>query len=293
MKVGFIGLGAMGLHMARNLHRAGLLACVWNRTFSRAEAFAAETGCRACETPAELAAACDLVVTCVSADGDLLAVVEALLPALRDGAIVVDCSTVAADTAREAGARFATVGANLLDCPVSGGVEGAKNAGLAIMCGGDPAVFARARPVLAALGKTIMLMGPGGAGQATKATNQILCAGVIQAVSEAMAFARAEGLPLEQVIEILGKGAGSSWYFVHRAPFMARGEFPAGFRVRLHDKDLRICREMAARHGASLPVVETTLADYARLLASGHGEEDISTIYRLKTTLFDETGSRD
>ncbi len=113
-----------------------------------------------------------------------------------------------------------------------------------------------------------MLMGPTGLGQATKATNQILCAGAIQAASEAMAFARAEGLPLEKVIEILGSGAGSSWYFVNRAPFMARGAYPAGFRVRLHDKDLRICREMAARHGAVLPVVEATLADFARLLVA-------------------------
>ena len=169
---------------------------------------------------------------------------------------------------------------------MSGGVEGAKNATLAIMCGGDPENFERAKPVLEALGKTIVLMGPSGAGQATKATNQILCAGAIQVAAEAMAFARAEGLPLDRVIEILGKGAGSSWYFVHRAPFMARGEYPAGFRLRLHDKDLRICREMAARHGAVLPVVESTLADYARLLASGHGEEDISTIFRLKAAAF-------
>ncbi len=149
-----------------------------------------------------------------------------------------------------------------------------------------PATFERAKPVLEALGKTIVLMGPNGAGQATKATNQILCAGAIQVAAEAMAFAQAEGLPLERVIEILGKGAGASWYFVHRAPFMARGEYPAGFRVRLHDKDLRICREMAARHGATLPVIEATLADYAKLLAAGHGEEDISTIFRLKVPLF-------
>ncbi|MGH8198215.1 MAG: NAD(P)-dependent oxidoreductase [Steroidobacteraceae bacterium] len=286
MQAGFIGLGAMGQHMARNLHRAGLLAGVWNRTPSKAAALAAETGCRAFATPAELAAACPIVVVCVSADEDLLAVVDSLRPTLQQDSIVVDCSTVAAATAREASARLAAVGSSLLDCPVSGGVEGAKHGTLAIMCGGTPAVFERARPVLEALGKTSVLMGPSGAGQATKATNQILCAGVIQAVSEAMAFARAEGLPLDQVIEILGKGAGSSWYFVHRAPFMARGEFPAGFRVRLHDKDLRICRDMAARHGAILPVVEATLADYAHLLASGHGEEDISTIIRLKTPLF-------
>ena len=276
----------MGQHMARNLHRAALLAGAWNRTASKATALAAETGCRAFGTPAELAAACEVIVTCVSADADLLAVVDAIRPTLKPRSIVIDCSTVAADTARSASSRLAGIGAAFLDCPVSGGVEGARNATLAIMCGGDPAAFERAKPVLEALGKTIMLMGPSGAGQATKATNQILCAGAIQVAAEAMAFAQAEGLPLERVIEILGKGAGASWYFVHRAPFMARGEYPAGFRVRLHDKDLRICREMAARHGAALPVIETTLADYAKLLASGHGEEDISTIFRLKAPLF-------
>ncbi len=286
MKAGFIGLGAMGLPMARSLHRAGLLLGAWNRTASKAAALAAETGCRAFPSPAELAAACSAVVTCVSADDDLLAVVDAIRPTLKAGAIVIDCSTVAADTARAAAGRLQGVGAGFLDCPVSGGVEGAKNATLAVMCGGDPAVFGRAKPLLEALGKTVVLMGPSGAGQATKATNQILCAGAIQVAAEAMAFARAEGLPLERVIEVLGKGAGASWYFVHRAPFMARGEYPAGFRVRLHDKDLRICREMAARHGATLPVIEATLADYATLLAAGHGEEDISAIFRLKAPLF-------
>jgi 3-hydroxyisobutyrate dehydrogenase len=291
MKAGFIGLGAMGQHMARNLHRAGRLTGAWNRTASKAAALAAETGCRAFGSPAELAAACDAVVSCVSADADLLSVVEAMCPALKPGAIVIDCSTVAADTARTAARHVAAVGAGFLDCPVSGGVEGARTATLAIMCGGEAATFERARPLLEALGKTIVLMGPNGAGQATKATNQILCAGAIQVAAEAMAFAQAEGLPLERVIEILGKGAGASWYFVHRAPFMARGEYPAGFRVRLHDKDLRICREMAARRGARLPVIESTLADYAKLLAAGHGEEDISTIFRLKVPLFAGPGS--
>jgi 3-hydroxyisobutyrate dehydrogenase len=286
MKVGFIGLGAMGLHMARNLHRAGLLAGAWNRTAAKAEALAAETGCRAFTDPAELAAACDAIVTCVSADDDLLAVVGAILPGLRRDAIVLDCSTVGANTARQAAALIAGAGGSFLDCPVSGGVEGAKNATLAIMCGGDDEAFERAQPVLAALGKVFVLMGPSGAGQATKATNQILCAGAIQAAAEAMAFAQAEGLPLEKVIEILGKGAGSSWYFVNRAPFMVRGEYPAGFRVRHHDKDLRICRQMTARHGARLPVVESTLKDYEKLQAAGHGEEDISTIFRLKSPLF-------
>jgi 3-hydroxyisobutyrate dehydrogenase len=216
-----------------------------------------------------------------------------MLPGVRPGLIVVDCSTVSAATAREAAARLGAAGADFLDCPVSGGVEGARDATLAIMCGGTPAAFARAEPVLAKIGRTVTRIGPTGFGQATKATNQIMCAGIIQAVAEAMAFAKAEGLPLEQVIETLGKGAGSSWYFVNRAPFMARGSFPAGFRVRLHDKDLKICRDMAAGHGAHLPVIEMTLAHYARLIESGHGDEDISTIFRLKDALFARGGAPD
>jgi 3-hydroxyisobutyrate dehydrogenase len=178
------------------------------------------------------------------------------------------------------------LGVGFLDCPVSGGVEGARNATLAIMAGGDESVFERAQPILSALGKTITYFGASGAGQAAKATNQIMCAGIIQAVGEAMAFAHAEGLPLDRLIETLGKGAGSSWYFVNRAPFMAKNSFPAGFRVRLHDKDLRICRDMAAQRGAHLPVVESTLQEYAKLIAAGFGDEDISSIYRLKSALF-------
>ena len=150
--------------------------------------------------------------------------------------------------------------------------------------GGIP--LATARPLLDKLGRTVTYMGGSGAGEAAKATNQIMCAGIIQAVAEAMAFAKAEGLPLDRLIETLGKGAGSSWYFVNRAPFMANERYPAGFRVRLHDKDLRICRQMAAAHGATLPVVESTLAEYERLIAEGHGDEDISAIYRLKSLLF-------
>jgi len=286
VKTGFIGLGAMGLSMARNLHKAGLLAGVWNRSRPKAEALAAETGCEVAADPATLAARCDAVVVCVSADADVLGVVDALLPGARPGLIVIDCSTVAASTAREAAARLAARGAAFLDCPVSGGVEGARDGTLAIMCGGDAQAFERARPVLSAMGRTVTLIGPNGYGQATKATNQILCAGVIQAVAEAMAFAKAEGLPLDKVIETLSKGAGSSWYFVNRAPFMARGSFPAGFRVRLHDKDLGICHDMAAAHGVELPVVEVTRAQYRQLVAAGHGDEDISTLFRLKDALF-------
>ena len=288
MKTGFIGLGAMGLPMAANLARAGLLQGAWNRDPAKAATLAAETGVRAYDSPEELAADVDAVVLCVSADRDVLDLVDRIRPSLRPGTIVIDCSTVSAETARSAAEQLADSGVAFLDCPVSGGVEGARKGTLAIMCGGDAGAFERARPVLEAMGRTVVHLGPSGFGQAAKATNQIMCAGIIQAVGEAMAFARAEGLPLERVIETLGQGAGSSWYFVHRAPFMARGEFPAGFRVRLHEKDLRICREMASRRGARLPVVETTLMHYRSLIEAGHGDEDISTIFRLKAALFDD-----
>jgi 3-hydroxyisobutyrate dehydrogenase len=291
LATGFIGLGAMGRGMARNLHRTGLLKAVWNRTAAVSQDLASELGVIAASNPAELARACDVIVLCVSADADVLAMVDAMLPGLRPGTIVIDCSTVSSDTARAAAARLAGVGAEFLDAPVSGGVEGARDGTLAIMVGGAPETFERAGPVLAAMGRTVTHFGPNGAGQAAKATNQIMCAGIIQAVAEAMAFAKAEGLPLEKLVDTLGKGAGSSWYFVNRAPNMVRGAYPAGFRVRLHQKDLSICRDMAARHGVELSVVEATLEHYRALVEQGHGDEDISTIFRLKDALFAPDGA--
>jgi len=289
MRTGFVGLGAMGMHMARNLQRAGLLAAVWNRTRGKAEALATELKVEAPATLPELAAGCEAVVSCVSADADVLEVAHGLLPALRQGALVLDCSTVSAATARQAAELLAPRGADFLDCPVSGGVEGARDGTLAIMVGGTTEGFERAQPILKALGRTIAHFGPVGAGQAAKATNQIMCAGIIEAVAEAMAFARAEGLPLDKLIDTLGKGAGSSWYFVHRAPNMARGSYPAGFRVRLHAKDLGICHDMAARFGVELPVVERMRREYAELEARGYGDEDISATFRLKEELFERT----
>jgi 3-hydroxyisobutyrate dehydrogenase len=287
MRTGFIGLGAMGSHMARNLHRAGLLAGVWNRTPEKARTLAAELGTTAPNTPAELAASADAIVLCVSADQDVMDVVTALAPGLKPGAIVMDCSTVSSETARKCSELLRSRRAEFLDCPVSGGVEGARDATLAIMVGGSEESFERAKPVLSALGKTVTHFGSTGSGQAAKATNQIMCAGIIEAVSEAMAFARAQSLPLDRVVDTLGKGAGSSWYFVHRAPNMVRGTYPAGFRVRLHAKDLAICRDMAAHFGVTLPVVERMLDEYAELVARGYGDEDISATYRLKSELFE------
>ncbi len=276
----------MGEPMARRLRHAGQLQAVWNRTYQRSAALAAELGCAAPPSLVELARGADAVVLCVAADADVLEVIAALAPGLRPGTLVIDCSTVSTDTARRAAADLEARGVAFLDCPVSGGVEGARAGTLAIMCGGDSAAFTRARPVLEAMGRTITHFGPTGAGQAAKATNQIMCAGIIRAVAEAMAFAKAQGLPLETLVETLAKGAGSSWYFVNRAPFMIRGNYPAGFRVRLHHKDLLICRDMAAKLGVALPVVDEMLADYAELIERGHGDEDVSSVFRLKDALF-------
>ncbi|HXY75496.1 MAG TPA: NAD(P)-dependent oxidoreductase [Steroidobacteraceae bacterium] len=289
MRVGFVGLGAMGVGMARNLHRAGLLVSVWNRTTEKARALGSELKVASPATVAELAGGVDALVSCVSADQDVLEVVRAAAPALKSGALVLDCSTISGESARKAAEILAPHAVEFLDCPVSGGVEGARDGTLAIMVGGSEAAFERAKPILQALGRTISYFGPSGSGQAAKATNQIMCAGIIETVAEAMAFAHAQGLPLERLIETLGKGAGSSWYFVHRAPNMVRGSYPPGFRVRLHEKDLLICREMAARLGVALPVVERMLGEYAELVARGYGDEDISADYRLKAELFERT----
>jgi 3-hydroxyisobutyrate dehydrogenase len=293
LRVGFAGLGAMGAPMAKNLHRSGLLEAVWNRSREKAQALGAELGCQSPASLPDFAALVDVVVVCVSADADVREVIEGLAPGLRPGALVIDCSTVSADTARWAEKFLAARGAQFVDAPVSGGVEGAQKATLAIMTGGEPAAFERAKSFLSAMGKTIEHFGPAGAGQATKATNQIMCAGIIRACAEAMAFAGAHQLPLDRVVSTLGAGAGSSWYFVHRAPNMVRGSYPAGFRIKLHAKDLRICRDMAARFGVSLPVVESMLAEYAELMAQGFGDEDISATHRLKQALFKNSSPRD
>ncbi|MGH8371735.1 MAG: NAD(P)-dependent oxidoreductase [Gammaproteobacteria bacterium] len=290
MKTGFIGLGAMGYPMALNLHKAGLLAAVFNRTQAKAHTLANETGCIASKKIAELAALCDAVVICVSADRDVLEVTDVLAGNLKSGALVIDCSTVSAETAREAATRLAQHRIDFLDCPVSGGTEGAKHGTLAMMCGGEETAFQRAQPILNALGKRVVRLGSAGAGQATKAVNQIAVAGIAQAVTEALAFAEAQGLPLDQVIEVVGSGAAGAWFLTHRGPSMVRGQYPLGFKVTLHDKDLGIVQQMAAAHGVQLPVVEMTRVHYRRLIQDGHGDEDISALFRLKHALFTKPG---
>ncbi|GAB2574006.1 NAD(P)-dependent oxidoreductase [Dyella jejuensis] len=282
LKVAFIGLGAMGKPMAGHLQRHGLLQAVANRTHAKAEALAREWGIVAPATLAELAAPCDVIALCVTADADVLDTVESLAPHMKPGAIVIDHSTVAPDTAKQASARLAKVGAHFLDAPVSGGVEGAKNGKLSIMVGGDATVLERARPVLEAYALRITHLGDVGAGQATKAVNQVLVAGIAQAVCEGLALGEALGLDPERLIPTLGAGAAGNWFLEKRGATMLKNEFNVGFKLALLHKDLGIVRGIAEHAGTSREVIERSLADYAELMRQGHGDDDISGLIRLK-----------
>ncbi|MGZ4957364.1 MAG: NAD(P)-dependent oxidoreductase [Methylobacter sp.] len=282
MKAGMIGLGAMGIGMARNIAKAGHLTGIYNRTAAKAQSLAEELAVIAFDQPEDLAANVNIVLICVSADQDVLAMVEAIANTIKPGTIVVDMSTVSSDTAKQAAAILAQKHAAFLDAPVSGGVEGAKNGTLAMMVGGNSAALEHARPVLETMTRCIMHMGATGSGQATKAVNQIMGAGINQAVTEALAFAQAQGLPMDKVIEVIAGGASGNWFLQHRGSTMTRGIFAPGFKLALHHKDLLICQSMAKQTGASSTLVDMTIADYERLMAEGYGDEDISALYRLK-----------
>jgi 3-hydroxyisobutyrate dehydrogenase len=282
MKAGMIGLGAMGIGMARNIAKAGYLAGVYNRTAAKAQSLAEELEVIAFSQPEELAANADIVLICVSADRDVLAVVEAIAKTVKPGAVVVDMSTVSSDTAKQAAAMLAEKQAAFLDAPVSGGVEGAKNGTLAMMVGGDAEALEQARPVLEAMTGRIMHMGPTGSGQAAKAVNQIMAAGINQAVTEALAFAQAQDLPMDKVIEVISGGAAGNWFLQHRGATMTQGVFAPGFKLALHHKDLLICQSMAKKTGASTTLIDMTIADYELLMEGNYGDEDISALYRLK-----------
>ncbi len=286
MQTGFIGLGAMGFSMARNLHKAGLLAGVFNRNPVRSAEFCQSAGAPAYRSIEELAENCEVLVICVSADADVLSVINAIAGAKPAGKLVIDCSTVSRDTAVAAAARLQAEDCDFLDAPVSGGTEGARLGQLSIMVGGKAAVFDRAAPVLGAMGQRIIHMGPVGTGQATKAVNQVMAAGINQAVTEAMAFAKSLDLPIDKLIEVVGSGAAGNWFVNHRGMSMVAGDYPPGFKLALHLKDLLICQQMAQTIGGQLPLSQATIADYQRLVETGHAEEDISALYRLKASLF-------
>lgn len=278
MKVGIIGLGAMGLGMARRLAQAGFLAGVYNRTAAKMAEFTVTHYTQ----PEALAADMDVVLLCVSADKDVLEMVETIATTIKPNTIVVDMSTVSSETAKQAAAYLAQKSAAFLDAPVSGGVEGAKNGTLSMMIGGDAEVLETVRPVLACMATRIIHIGATGAGQATKAINQIMCAGINQAVTEALAVAQAQQLPMAKVIEVISGGASGNWFLQHRGLTMTQGEFSTGFKLALHHKDLKIAQSMAAQTGIATPLMDMTINDYQQLMAEGHGDEDISVLYRLK-----------
>lgn len=287
MKTGVIGLGAMGANMALNFHYTDELHMVWNRTTDKAAALAEKTGAKVADSPAALAGECELIVTCVSRDSDVLEMVNAIAEGIKPGCVVADTSTVGAETAKQAAQILEKKQAHFLDCPVSGGVEGAKNGTLAVMVGGDEEVLNRIRPTLSTIAGNIAWIGPTGSGQACKAVNQLMAAGINQAVTEALVFGEAMGLDMNKVVDIVSTGAAGNWFLEHRGKNMLAGIFAPGFKLGLHYKDLDICRKMLnSKSDKSLPVLEMTLLQYRKLMDQGFADEDISALYRLKREQF-------
>jgi 3-hydroxyisobutyrate dehydrogenase len=282
LNVGFVGLGAMGLPMAGHVARAGLLRGVWNRSHDKAAAAAQSFGVDAPDALEDLIARCDVIALCVPADADVLDLARAIAAQARPGTIVVDHSTVSSVTAKAAHALLAEKGCGFLDAPVSGGVEGAINGKLSVMVGGDHDELVRVRPMLDCYAAKVSHMGEVGAGQNTKAVNQVLVAGIAQAVCEGLALAERLGLDPERLLPTLGAGAAGNWFLERRGATMLRDEFKVGFKLALLHKDLKIVRELAADAGTDRSVIEKSLADYAVLMAQGHGDDDISALIRLK-----------
>ena len=279
MSVGFIGLGAMGEGMAKNLARSGLLSGVFNRTTDKAKVLAEALRVTFYEQIETLAADMDVIVMCVAADADVIDVITVIQQTVKPGTVVIDSSTVSSDTAIKASQLLATKQAKFLDAPVSGGVEGATNGTLAMMIGGDEALIEQVRPVLEAMTARNIHIGQTGSGQAAKAVNQVMCAGINQAVTEALRFGEAQSLPMERVIDAVSGGAAGNWFLSHRGVSMLKREYPPGFKLKLHHKDLKICQTMANNAHVHTPLVDKTIKEYDQLLASGHGDEDISVLY--------------
>ena len=272
----------MGMPLAGHLARAGLLSAVWNRSAGKAHTAAKAFGVVAPESLADIAPLANVIVLCVSADSDVLAVVETLAPHLQQGSVIVDHSTVSSVTANTARKITRANGSEFIDAPVSGGVEGAKNGKLSVMVGGDSEALERVRPALECYAAKITHMGDIGAGQNTKAVNQVLVAGIAQAVCEGLALGEKLGLDPAALLPTLGAGAAGNWFLDKRGATMLRDEFSVGFKLALLYKDLMIVRGLAEQAGVSHPVIDQSLADCAALMERGHGEEDISALIRLK-----------
>lgn len=274
-RVGFIGLGIMGSGMAKNLLRAGFSVRVWNRTASRMEPLV-EAGADAGESPADVAANCDIVVTCVSDTPDVEAVVlgdGGILHGAQPGSLVIDCSTISPQVTRRIAGELREKGVYMLDAPISGGSEGAAKGTLSIMVGGEQDQFERAVPILQAMGKTITHVGPNGAGQTVKLVNQVLVVGNALAMCEALMFAQAGGLDLHKMFDAVSQGAGGSWFFTNRAPQVMARDFSPGFTIALQQKDVRLVLEAADEMGVPLLGTNIVFNLYRTLEAMGLQEE--------------------
>jgi 3-hydroxyisobutyrate dehydrogenase len=269
--------------MALNLLKARKSVIVHNRTRSREEPLLA-FGARRAASPAEAAREAEFILTCVSDTPDVeqvfFAAGRGAIEGVRPGAVVIDCSTISPEATRKFAAAFRERGAGYVDAPVSGGSEGARNATLAIMCGGTEEDFARARPVLECLGRAITHVGPPGSGQIAKAVNQVVIAGTYLALAEGLALTKKAGAEPARVFAAIANGAARSWVLENRAGNMMKDEYPLGFRLRLHRKDLAIALDTARRAGASLPLAALVAATEDGLLAQGFGDEDLSALAR-------------
>jgi 3-hydroxyisobutyrate dehydrogenase len=284
LNLAFLGLGVMGAPMAGHLAKAGHHVTVYNRTSSKAEAWVAAHGGHSRRTPAEAAEGARIVFACVGNDDDLRAVTlgeQGAFAGMAQGAIFVDHTTASANVARELAATAGGTGIAFLDAPVSGGQAGAEKGQLTVMAGGDPDAFSIAEPVIRHFARAVTLMGRSGAGQLTKMVNQICIAGLVQALSEGIAFAEHAGLDPAKVIEVISKGAAQSWQMENRAPTMIENRFDFGFAVDWMRKDLAIVLDEARRNGARAPVAALVDQFYAAVQAKGGSRWDTSSLITL------------
>jgi 3-hydroxyisobutyrate dehydrogenase-like beta-hydroxyacid dehydrogenase len=280
-------MGVMGAPMARHLAKAGHQVVVYNRNAAKALAWVALNGNQAAPTPAEAAADAEIVALCVGNDDDVREVVLGLngaLSGMSAGSVLIDHTTASAGLARELSAACAEHGVGFIDAPVSGGQAGAENGQLTVMCGCDDVeVFERAKPVMEAYAKSCVHLGPAGSGQLTKMVNQICIAGLLQGLAEGVNFARHAGLDVDQVVDVIGKGAAQSWQMDNRARTMAADEFEFGFAVEWMRKDLGIELDKADRNGARLTVTALVDQFYKQVVAMGGDRWDTSSLIRLLT----------
>ncbi|MCT9124435.1 NAD(P)-dependent oxidoreductase [Cupriavidus gilardii] len=283
MRVAFLGLGVMGFHMAGHLAAKGHQVTVYNRTASKAQAWVERFGGQSAATPALAARDAELVCSCVGNDDDLRAVLtgpDGAFDTAPAGCIFVDHTTASANVARELYEQANARGLHFVDAPVSGGESGAQNGVLTVMCGGDEAVFARAEPVISAFARAVTRIGGPGAGQLAKMVNQIAIAGLLEGLSEAIAFGQRAGLDMPLVLSVISKGAAGSWQLENRGPTMVEGKFDFGFAVDWMRKDLGLCLDEARRNGATLPVTALVDQFYAELQRDGGGRDDTSSLIR-------------